>query len=697
VTPVRSPVRFTQEATRLVESGATPTGFHGVLVQALVLLFAIVPLAVASLSCGGAGARRVAQAGAASSATGPAAAFFRDPALSYLRLSPDGRQLAAIATVDGVQVLLVRPTLGGPLRLLAKLDEVGQSIRMVGWASDERILVSVEMPSEMARGVRARQTRLLVVPVDGSRPRYLGRDWPYQEYSQFQDHIIDWLWDDPEHVLMSWWQPGERGTGVRSVNVGSGKLRTVTRAIPDVTGWASDHRGQVRAAWGDSGSQMRVFVYARADADDGFEKLIEFDPFEEKGFYFAAFSEEPTKLYVTSNDETGRDAVYSYDLATKQLGPMVFGHPDVDVESLYSSAIDGRLLAIGYVTDRPRLHFVDPKARDEQALLDRRFPGTTNRIIDRDRDEKLAIAQVSGDTKPPRYYLYDLVSGRTELLVEAYPKLHSWKLAPMKPVSFAARDGLEIPGYLTLPKGVSPKGLPAILYIHGGPSSRDVWGWEPTVQLLASRGFAVLQPNFRGSTGYGAKHAELGLKQWGLAMQDDVEDAARWLIEQGIADPARIGIYGASYGGYAALMALVKTPELFAAAASLAGVTDLPTLLADDKWYRFGDWNKPVVGDRGSDRRQLEETSPVQQAERIRAPVLIAHGTEDPRVHVKHAEMMVDALADRSVEVETLLYQGEVHGFIHEANAIDFHDRLVAFFERNLALQAPGASDTEGE
>jgi dipeptidyl aminopeptidase/acylaminoacyl peptidase len=663
-----------------------------VVVRALFLLLASLPFAA---SCQGTGATGGARP-AAELRDSPAFPYFRDPVLSHLSLSPDGTNFAAIASVDGVQVLIVRPTGGGQARLLAKLDEPGQEIAMVGWASDERILVSVEMPHQTARGVRARQTRLLVVPVDGSTPKYLGRTWPYTEVSTFQDRIVDWLWDDPEHVLINWWQPDRDGVSVSRVDVRSGSLNTVAPSVRNVTSWVTDHLAQVRAGWGYSSSGTRYFLFARADPDDSFEKVIEYDVFEGDGFSFAGFSEVPTKLYVFSNDETGRDAVYSYDLASKQLGPMLFGHPEVDVGWLESSEIDGRLLAIGYVTDRPRLHFVDEQARRQQAFLDRRLPGTTNWIISRDRDEKLAIVAVSGDTTPPRYYLYAPASGKLDLLVETHPKLASWKQAPMKAVSYEARDGLEIPGYLTLPKGAAPGALPTIVVVHGGPSSRDVWGWDPTVQLLASRGFAVFQPNFRGSTGYGAKYRDLGFKQWGLAMQDDVEDAARWLIAEGVADPARIGIYGGSYGGYVALMGLVKTPELFAAGASFAGVSDLPTMLDDDAWYRLDDWNRPTVGGSWSDRSQLHETSPARLADRIRAPVLIAHGTEDPIVHVRHAELMVEALEDRDAGVELVLYPDEVHGFLHENDRIDFHDRLVAFFERHLASASPVAAGALG-
>jgi dipeptidyl aminopeptidase/acylaminoacyl peptidase len=480
------------------------------------------------------------------------------------------------------------------------------------------------------------------------------------------------------------WQPDRKGASVRRVDLKRGRLIPVVRSIPAVTRWAADHRGQVRAGWGSRRSGTGYFLYARVDPKQGFEKVIDFDPFAEAGFHFAGFSEDPSKLYVISNDETGRDAVYRYDLAARKLGPLVFGHPEVDVGSLVSSRRDGRLLAIGYVTDRPRLHFVDEQARAEQAVLDRRFPGTTNRIISRDRDEISAIVEVSGDTVPPSYYHYRRGSRQIDLLVDAYPELASRTLATMEPVSFRARDGLEIPGYLTLPTGRAPTPLPTILYLHGGPSIRDVWGYDPTVQFLASRGFAVFQPNFRGSTGYGRRHAELGHKQWGLAMQDDVEDAARWLIEGGIADPDRIGIYGVGYGGYAALMALVKTPESFAAGASLAGVTDLIAMLNDEAWYRSDRRSEQTVGGWWSDWTRLRETSPAKHADRIRAPVLIAHGSADDVVHVRHAGKMAEALDAQGREVETLLYPGEVQGFVHEGNRIDFHERLAEFFARHL-------------
>jgi dienelactone hydrolase len=666
-----------------------------VAVRASLLLPAILALAALGGGTGASFARApAAPPGAAQRAT--AAELFRDPALSHLRLSPDGSSIAGIAAKDGVRWVVSRGTQGDTVRFLAKLDEPGQGIRKLGWAGDESILVSVDMRSPWMVGTRARQTRLFVVPLWGARARYLGRSWPYHKVSQWQDEIIDWLWRDPQHVLINWWQPNQNGASARRVDVENGLLRPVVRFLPFVTRWAADHRGRVRAGWGTPPSRSGYFLYARIGPEDAFQKVIDFDPYTGKGFEFGSFSEVPSKLYVMSDDWSGRNAVYSFDLATMRLGPMVFGHPDVDVEYLETSTIDGRLLAIGYVTDRPRLHFVDEQARAEQAALDRRFPGTTNRIISRDRDELAAIVEVSGDTVPPTYYYHRRGSRRIELLADAYPELATRTLAPMKPVSFRARDGLEIPGYLTLPTGVAPHALPTIVVVHDGPAARDVWGWDPTVQLLAGRGFAVFQPNFRGSTGYGTRHREQGYGQWGLAMQDDVEDAARWLIDRGVADPARIGIYGVGYGGYAALMALVKSPELFAAGASLAGVTDLGAMLSDEAWRDTDGGSAHTVGGGWRDRTRLRETSPARHADRIRAPVLLAHGSADDAVHLRHAEAMAGALGERGARVETLLYPDEVSGVLHEENRIDFYQRLVAFFARHLAPEAPVAAGTPG-
>ncbi len=620
---------------------------------------------------------------AAPDGTMPAAAFFADPLLSHVALSPNGKQIAAASSRDGVAVLIVRPTWGGAIQTLAKLDEPGMSLSTVGWASDGVILVGVEMPYQAGVGVRARQSRLLAVPLQG-KPRYLGEDWPYQEYSQYQDQVIDWLPDDPKHVLINYWSPDRQGASAARVNVETGALRVVVNAKPWVLNWFADHEGRVRAGEGGKRAGTTWIVYGRTAKEKRFDTLIQYDLFREDGFSFAGFDPDPNKLYVYAPTASGRRGLFQYDFTGRSIGPPVYTDPAFDVGPLVRSPRTGRLLGVEVVGDRPGIRYFDPAAEREQAAIDRAFPGTTNRIVSLDRSERIAIVSVSGDTKPPEYYVFDRERKEMEFLFAAYPSLDQKSLAPMKPVRYTARDGLEIQGYLTLPRGQSGP-LPTIVMPHGGPTARDVWGWDAEAQFLASRGFAVFQPNFRGSTGFGREFERKGYRQWGLAMQDDLSDGAKWLVAQGIADPDRIGIYGASYGGYAALEALVKTPELFRAGASFAGVSDMIQWLDDAEDYRFSDFNKPVHGDASDDREQLAATSPARHADRIRAPVLIAHGTEDPVVRVEQAHAMTDALEQAGARVETHLYRDEVHGFIDERNRIDFHATLAAFFERHLA------------
>lgn len=657
-------------------------------VSGLALLAAL----ALGMACANGSAPQVSRPEAAASASpearervAVATAFFSDPLLDEVTISPDGSHLAGIAEKDGAHVILVRPTRGGEVQTVAKVDAPHTRIRTLGWASDERLIAGVEMPHDMAAGVRARKTRLLAVNRDGTGIKYLGKRWPYQQWSSTQDNVLDWLPDDPDHILLNWWQPDQPGASVKKVAISSGALTPVVRHEPHVWQWVADHRGDVRAGWGYKGRSSVHLLYARVAPDEPFEKLIEYDIFREAGFYVAGFAVDPTEIYVFSDAATGFVALHEYDLTSKQLGPVIFEHPGYDLDHLEFDKNDGRLLCVDYDAVRPESHFVDEEARREQAAIDRALPGTVNHFADSDREDRLLLIYSYADTQPPAYYLYDRELHNVELLFHAYPDVDAEELAPMRPVVFQARDGLEIHGYLTVPKGAEPRDLPTIVYPHGGPTARDVWGYDATVQFLASRGFAVFQLNFRGSAGYGSRHRELGYREWGLSMQDDVTDGVRWLIAEGISDPERIGIYGGSYGGYAALMGLVKTPELFAAGASFAGVTDLPILLADDKWYRFDDFNSPTVGRAWGDANKLERNSPTHNADRIRAPVLLAHGTEDPRVHVRHATVMADTLEKAGKEVELYLYEGDVHGFINEANRIDFHVKLAAFFEKHLA------------
>ncbi len=624
--------------------------------------------------------------------------FFGNPLLSHVALSPDGKRVAAILAQGGTEVLIAREVAGGPLRALTKLERTrnrsSQTIRKVMWSGNDGLLVSIEMPSQKAVGVSARQTRLMSVRLAGGVPKYLGKNWQYQEYTQFQDQIISTLPEDPEAVLIGLWMPTQNGVGVRRLNVRSGTLRTIVRPRAGIERWYADHHHVVRAGIGRAKTGTEQSLYAREDEADDFELILRWDPFnpEDQGFSFAGFSVEPHILYVYRYTRQQRVGVYRYDLRSRELGDLVFADPEYDVSGLIYSHQDGRLLAIAINREKPEKHFIDQRAQDRERSLAKQLPDVIRRVVSSDEAGETLVYYTSSDVSPPRYFIYRTGSERVYPLFSAYPDLEELEFATMEPIKYQARDGLGISGYLTRPpNGVAP--YPTIVLAHGGPSSRDQWGWNPEVQYLASLGFAVFQPNFRGSDGYGKKFKTMSYGEWGQAMQDDITDGTHWLIEQGIADSDRIGIFGSSYGGYAALWGLVTEPDLFRAGASYAGVTDIPRMLSRDQYYRGADVLKHLVGKRWTDRAKLRASSPARNADKIRVPVLLGHGTEDPTVHVSQLEVMADALEDEGISVEKHVYRGEYHGFLDERNKIDFYSHLGAFFQRHLMGNLDAAAE----
>jgi dipeptidyl aminopeptidase/acylaminoacyl peptidase len=427
--------------------------------------------------------------------------------------------------------------------------------------------------------------------------------------------------------------------------------------------------------------------------------------FDDPVFRFVGFHpEKPNIIYVASNHESDRTAVYEFDLGSKSFGKKLFEHPAVDVgtwlcrdrEPLYFSRARRKLLSIGYVVDRRQLHFLDDDFQQHMQAIDRALPGRVNRVTSRNKPEDRWIIESGSDAHAPATYLYSTGTRKLRKLFDSYPDLEPGILAPMKPISFEARDGWTIRGYLTVPNGVPSENLPVVLLVHGGPACRDIQAFDREVQFLANRGYAVLQINFRGSIGFGSRFWTAGWGRWGLEMQDDLTDGVRWLVEQGIADPDRIAIYGGSYGGYASLMAVVKEPTLFRCAAALAGVFDLREQLGDEAWRGWDHSMARIIGD-PSKRNQLIATSPALHAEKIQVPVLVAHGERDWRVNPEQSEQMAEALRRAGKPHELLLMEDEPHGLQIEETRLEFYQALEAFLEKNLApREKPEAEPAAG-
>ncbi len=659
--------------------------------RTLWILTSLISLAAAACrSTPGAGAGPVAAQEAL-----PASAFFRNQP-TQIALSPDGERIAGVLGHANDRIVFVKPVRESGIRAIAKLNQRGGDVRVLGWSGNDTVVVGfdddrgpfADAPGRVAKGGRL-YLRMVTLRIARWQQPTPTPGWPLAMRPDDPVSVLDWLPDDSDHILVNRWESEERGASVQRADVESGFQTTVVPAQLGMRRWFADARGDVRAGRGYDPEAATELDYARRSDEDAFGPLADVGEVLASELEFAGFAPDPNTLYVYARGESGHVGLFEYDLEQRRRTRLVHADPEVDVGALVFSPASGRLWAIEVEHQRPELYFVDPEGRREYASIDAVFPGCTNRIVSASRDGSTAIVRVSGDTRPPAYYVYDRAKRQMALLYDSLPELAGATLAPMRAVSFTARDGLEIPAYLSLPPGADPSNLPVVVILHDGPTDRVHWGFDATVQFLVSRGFAVFQPNFRGSSGYGLEFERRGYREWGGAMQDDVIDGVHWLVAQGIADPDRIGVFGRGYGGYAALLALATDPELFRAGAAWGAVTDRTALLESPEDYGSPELNHPTAGATPADREALAARSPARLADRIRAPVFIAHGGVDRVVAVSQLRAMEDALEAAGDEFESEEYRDQGHELSDEQDRIDFHERLARFFERNLSPRVP--------
>ncbi len=393
-------------------------------------------------------------------------------------------------------------------------------------------------------------------------------------------------------------------------------------------------------------------------------------------------------MYALSN--LGRDklAVVKYDLKENKEVEEIYINSEVDVSGISYSDKRKVLTSINYTDTKLNRKYLDVQTEQLFSKLDNDI-GTDNEyhISSTNKDEDKYLIYVANDKSRGSYYFYDQETDSLSLIADLSPWLNPDHLASMEPISYTSRDGLKIHGYLTLPVGREAKNLPVVIHPHGGPWGRDTWGYNSGVQLLANRGYAVLQMNFRGSTGYGKEFWKISFKQWGQAMQDDVTDGVTWLIDQGIADPDRIAIYGGSYGGYATLAGITNTPDLYAAAVDYVGVSNLFTFMETipPYWEPYKKMLYEMVGDPNTkDSIMMKANSPVFHVDKIKAALFVAQGANDPRVAQDESDQMVEALEKNGVIVQYMLKENEGHGFRNEENRFDFYRAMTEFLEKNL-------------
>ena len=592
---------------------------------------------------------------------------------------------------QGELLLAVLPTDGSTEPKLVKYSDF--TPRWYKWAGNDYLLMSVSFPARRF-GFETTESRLATMDIATGKVRNLlklRRPNPRADpihVSQRQDNLLSTLPSDPEHVLIALDMEYPTRPGVYQVNVDGGRPGRVMRHRGAVQNWSADASGAVRLGWGFHQSPSGYYeddvrMIFRENPDDDFRVLAKYntqDPSGE-GFSFAGFTEKPYEILIADRNEHGRIALFRYDTRQEKIVETLFSHERYDLLGLSYVTGTDRPRAAYYVADKLEYVFFDDEARKQHEDIQTAFPGMDGRLVSSSLDGTKLIVGVGTPTTPETFYYFDLDQGAMVSLGVEYPELENMDFAEIRPIRYAARDGLEIPGYLTVPKGIQAQNLPMIVFPHGGPAARDAKTYNYWVQYFVSRGWAVLQPNFRGSDGYGIAFERAGRKEWGLTMQDDVTDGVQWAIDQGIADPARICIVGGSYGAYAAVQGLVKTPDLYRCGVGLNGVYDIAEEISDGWGYTGFLQLRRFLPD-----ENLSEVSPSENAEKVTAPVLIAYGTKDRVVEYDQSTIMISALerADKDV-TEVRLKDGD-HSLTQQNNRLEFFKAMDAFLLTHLGL-----------
>src|SRR5215207_11572735 len=597
--------------------------------KALMLL-----LLVFVLSSFSAFAQKSAPTKAASPPLIPVKDFFRNPVKTGYSLSPNGEYLAFLQPWEKRMNVFVEKIGSGQATRVTSAK--ARDISGYAWKGNNRLVYIQDTGGD-------ENFRLYAVGIDGSNPKDL------TPFEKVRAQIIDQLQQNENEILVGLNKRSKQVFDVYRINVNTGEMQMIAENPGNYTGWGTDWDGKLRIATTTDGVNTTL-MFRNSEADK-FAPLVT-TSFKET-IAPLLFTSDNRQLYVATNIGRDKTAIVKYDLENKKELEKIFGHPEVDVTSLLSSRKRRAITGVSFTTDKPQYHFIDKQRADLQKDLERRLPGFEVRLSGCNREEDKCLVRTFTDRSLGSYYFYDLKSKDFRKLADVSPWQNEQDLAAMKPIKYQSRDGLTINGYLTLPKGLPARNLPVVVNPHGGPWYRDTWGYNPEVQFLANRGYAVLQVNFRGSTGYGRKFWESSFKQWGKTMQDDITDGVQWLIKQGIGDPKRVGIYGGSYGGYATLAGLVYTPDLYAVGVDYVGVSNLFTFMKSIPayWKPYLEMLYEMIGHPEKDKDLLTAASPVFHSKNIKVPLLIAQGANDPRVNKAESDQMVEALKARGIEV----------------------------------------------
>lgn len=595
--------------------------------------------------------------------------FFKNAESRSYELSSDGQWLAYLKPYKSRMNIFVRPVAdeSAEVRLTSVTD---RDIAGITWKGPRHILFVRDFGGD---------ENYHVFSVD-VKTKKLQDLTPYKETRVRITDDLEGI--SSSEILISMNKRDKRIFDVYRLNIKTGKTKLVAKNPGKFMGWMTDHKGKVRVAIESDGVNNSIFY--RDNERQKFRKILTTD-FRDSVSPIV-FTADNKKLIVLSN--LGRDKVSlaEFDPKKKRETRLIYQNDTVDVSGISYSKKQKKILAARYYTWKGYFSFFDIDAEKRYQKVQSKLPNLEVRFTSSNKAENLWVVRTFSDKTRGAYYIYDEKKDNLKKIAELSPWLNESEMADMKPIQYKSRDGLTIQGYLTLPKGADPKNLPVVINPHGGPWARDRWGFNSQVQFLANRGYAVLQMNFRGSTGFGKKFWQASFKQWGLKMQDDVSDGVQWLIDKGIADKDRVCIYGASYGGYATLAGLAYTPNLYACGVDYVGVSNIFTLLETipPYWKPMLDKLYAMIGHPEKEKELLRAASPVFHVDRIKAPLLVAQGAKDPRVKQSESDQIVAALKKKGIDVPYLLKENEGHGFRNEENRFEFYMAMEDFLKKHI-------------
>ena len=537
------------------------------------------------------------------------------------------------------------------------------------WGNNERILYLMDDKGD-------ENFHLYAVNTDGTEHA------DFTPFDKVTTHIIDELEEIDSEIMIGLNKRNPEIFDAYRLNVHTGELKMEAENPGNISVWITDHDGHIRAALTTDGVNSSMLY--RENSTGVFKPVLTTNFKETIRPLFFTFDNK--YIYASSNLNRDKAAIVKFDISNGKELELIYEHPEVDVYDLSYSKKRKVLTSITYTTWKRQIEFLD---EEKKSIYDRITPELGNYeivIADSNKDEDKFIIRTYSDRTLGAYYLYDKTHDKLTFLADVSPWLKEKEMAELKPITFKARDGITIHGYLAMPHVKESKNLPVVLLVHGGPWVRDNWVYSPETQFLANRGYAVLKINYRGSTGYGRKFWESSFKQWGKKMQDDLTDGVKWLISEEIADPKRVAIYGGSYGGYATLAGLAFTPDLYACGIDYVGVSNMFTFMKSipPYWKPYLEMMYEMVGNPEKEVELMREASPVYHVDKIKAPLFIAQGRKDPRVNVNESDQMVEALKKKGIEVPYMVKDNEGHGFRNEENRFEFYEAMEKFLEKHL-------------